>query len=87
MVKPNFGVSTKEAYQTLNINELKHCDVDKVVKALSDGDYHLVCSLLFNNLEGSSFKLNSKLKDIKMELIDYGFDGALMSGSGSTILL
>lgn len=85
LVKPNFGVSTKEAYQTLNINELKHCDVDKVVKVLSDGDYHLVCSLLFNSLEDSSFKLNSKLKDIKMELIDYGFDGALMSGSGSTI--
>lgn len=85
LVKPSFGVSTKEAYQTLNINEVKHCDVDKVLKALVDGDYSLVCSLLFNALEQSSFKLNNKLKEIKDELLAFGFDGALMSGSGSTL--
>ena len=85
LVKPSFGVSTKEAYQTLNINEVKHCDVDKVLKALVDGDYSLVCSLLFNALEQSSFKLNNKLKEIKDELLAFGFDGALMCGSGSTL--
>lgn len=85
LVKPSFGVSTKEAYQTLNINEVKHCDVNKVLKALVDGDYSLVCSLLFNALEQSSFKLNNKLKEIKDELLAFGFDGALMSGSGSTL--
>lgn len=85
LVKPYKGVSTKEAYTNLDINNLVHIDVNRLIDALNQGDYHYIAKSLFNSLESSSFKIEPSLKKIKQEIIDHNFDCALMSGSGSCI--
>ncbi len=85
LVKPKKGVSTKKAFQALRYDELIHADCAVIIKALKENDYGLLVENLKNSLEQSAFHFVSQIKDLKEELIEYGFDGALMSGSGSTV--
>ena len=85
LVKPREGISTKEAFQKLDFSNIKHPDYRKVAKALSQGDYDDFINSIGNSLEEGAFKLMPNLVKLKQELIDYGFDMALMSGSGSTV--
>ena len=54
-------------------------------QALIANDYEGVLQSLGNTLEQSAFKLVPQIATIKQELLALGFDGALMSGSGSTV--
>ncbi len=85
LVKPYKGVSTKTAFNTLNFDECSHPNIEKVKTALINQDYDIFVSSLGNTLEYSAFKLVPEIKEIKKELISCGFDGVLMSGSGSTV--
>ncbi len=85
LVKPKRGVSTKTAFEMLDFNKCEHPNVIKMKEALIEQDYQGILEQLGNSLEESAYRLVPEIKDIKQELIDFGFDGALMSGSGSTI--
>lgn len=85
LVKPSAGVSTKEAYQTLNFQQCNHPDCSNVISALQEDNFNLLCKSLGNTLEHSAFLLCDEVKDIKNKLIHMGFEGVLMSGSGSTV--
>ena len=48
-------------------------------------DYQAVIDNLQNTLEIPSIEMVPEIEDIKRKMIDLGFDGALMSGSGSCV--
>ncbi len=85
IVKPKWGVSTPKAFRNLDLSNLYHPDTKSVVKALNKNDYNLFIENVGNTLEDGAFKLVPQIKKIKKELIDFGFDTAIMSGSGSTV--
>ena len=80
LVKPKKGVSTQKAFTSLDLSKVKHQDCRKMKK-----DYQAVIDNLQNTLELPSIKMVPQIKEIKKEMMKLGFDGALMSGSGSCV--
>ena len=83
MIKPNCGVSTKEAYAGI----ARHPEAEGQIKqALLEGqsfaDMH---PLLVNDFEPTVFALHPEITEIKQRLLDAGAVYAAMSGSGSTV--
>lgn len=86
VIKPNFGVSTKEVYNSLDLSKIiKHVETEKIVKAIENDDLDIVCSNMKNILENVTLNKYKVLKSIKRDLSKLGAKGALMSGSGPTI--
>jgi len=85
LVKPNRGVSTKMAFEMLNFEKCSHPDALAMKEALIHQDYNAMLNQLGNSLEESAYRLVPQIANIRQELINFGFDGALMSGSGSTV--
>ena len=83
LVKPKTGVSTKEAYETLDMAKCDHPDIDKLKLALEEGSS--LTGLLGNSLEQSALLLNDEIASVKKQLKDLGGEHVLMSGSGSTV--
>lgn len=85
LVKPRKGVSTKLAFEALEGKDMVGGHVNEMKKALQSDDYPSVIANLFNTLEKPSIAMVPEIADIKDKLLAMGFDGALMSGSGSTV--
>ncbi len=85
LVKPRRGVSTAAAFNRLDLERAVHPDCLKMKKALENDDYLSVVDNLGNSLEKVSYRLVPEIREIKEDLKYYGFDGVLMSGSGSTV--
>lgn len=91
LVKPGFGISTKEAYQNLKLPQgdgaltPQKADVSMLVHAIQKNDPQTVSGFLVNSLEHSINKKVREIDLIKNELLAQGALGALMSGSGSTV--
>ena len=83
MVKPNCGVSTKEAYAGI----IRHPEVEGQIKtALTEGwSFDAMRPLLINDFEQTVFPLHSEIAEIKQRLLHAGAVYAAMSGSGSTV--
>lgn len=85
LVKPKKGVSTKKAFNQLDLTQDVHQDCHTMKQAIENKDYQGVIDNLQNTLEGPSIKMIPDIKKIKAEMIELGFDGSLMSGSGSCV--
>jgi 4-diphosphocytidyl-2-C-methyl-D-erythritol kinase len=86
VVKPSFGVSTKEVYQNLDIDKIhKHPDTERLIQAIENDDINYVSKNMKNILENVTLRKHTILKDIKNEMIRFGALGAMMSGSGPTV--
>ena len=85
LVKPKRGVSTKEAFELSDQTEPEHPDCRKMGKALIEGNYQGIVDALGNSLEGAALQLVPEIRQVKEALSLLGFDGVLMSGSGSTV--
>jgi 4-diphosphocytidyl-2-C-methyl-D-erythritol kinase len=85
LVKPRRGVSTKEAFALCDDTEPVHPDCMKMKEALMKGDYDGIISSLGNSLEAAALQLVPEIREVKEEMKEMGFDGVLMSGSGSTV--
>ena len=83
MIKPNCGVSTKEAYAGI----VRHPEVEGQIKqALNEGlSLEVMHSLLINDFEKTVFPLHPEIAEIKQRLLDAGAVYAAMSGSGATV--
>jgi len=86
LVQPRKGVSTKQAFKDLDIPKLVHPDVDQIAQALQDGDQLRLFDVMGNALEDKAIRLVPEIDVIKKELIDYGLDFAMMTGSGSVVM-
>lgn len=86
VVKPNFGVSTKEVYKALDINKIfKHPNTESLILAMENNDIEFVSNNMKNLLENVTIRKYPVLKQIKEEMIKSGALGSMMSGSGPTI--
>lgn len=86
LVKPNFGVSTKEVYKNLDFSKIfKHPDTEAIIKAMEEERLEDVCNGMKNLLENVTLRKYPVLKRIKEDMVRMGAMGAMMSGSGPTI--
>ncbi|MBU9721989.1 MULTISPECIES: 4-(cytidine 5'-diphospho)-2-C-methyl-D-erythritol kinase [Bacillaceae] len=85
LVKPPKGVSTKDVYGRLNLNNLDHPDTDGMVQAIKNKDFHGISSRLQNVMEDVTFNLYPEVSKVKERMLQFGADGAVMSGSGPTV--
>ncbi|MGL5567816.1 MAG: 4-(cytidine 5'-diphospho)-2-C-methyl-D-erythritol kinase [Cetobacterium sp.] len=84
LIKPNFGVSTVEAYRQIkNIKNPKMANIDSILNGLKINDLDLVQSEIQNNLEEALLQSNSELKEFKYRLSKVTNMKFFMSGSGS----
>ena len=83
MIKPNCGVSTKEAYSGI----IRHPEAEGQIKqALVEGKLFVdMRPLLVNDFEQTVFPIHPEIAEIKQRLLDAGAVYAAMSGSGSTV--
>lgn len=85
LVKPSRGVSTKRSFNALDMSTALNPDIYKMKAALIHEDYQGVVDTLGNTLEEPSIDFVPEIATIKKEMLELGFDGALMSGSGSCV--
>lgn len=86
IVKPPFGISTRQAYESLILDEnTKHPDIDGMVMAIKDNDLVAVAGMLSNVFEDVATKEYPIINDIKSRLLSLGALGAIMSGSGPSV--
>lgn len=85
LIKPRKGVSTKEAFEIVDNTKPIHPDCESMRDALVNDDYEGVLKNLGNSLEPAAVQLVQEIRTVKELLVQRGFDGVLMSGSGSTV--
>ena len=85
LIKPRKGVSTAEAFHIVDEQEGIHPDCKAMQEALEYNDYDDIISSLGNSMENAAMTLVPEIRKAKKDLLDLGFDGVLMSGSGSTV--
>lgn len=83
IVKPKSGCNTKEVYANLNLDDLVHPNINKVERAMKEGDVALLSRHVGNSLLDAATKLNPDIEPILNELKGLGFEVVSMTGSGS----
>lgn len=82
MIKPEKGVSTKEAYSGIKSYSVSGLTAER---SYSDSDLIGEAGLFKNDFEETVFPSHPIIADIKKRLLDAGAYYASMSGSGSTV--
>jgi 4-diphosphocytidyl-2-C-methyl-D-erythritol kinase len=85
LAKPVIGVSTADVYKNLQVRDIEHPEVDKMVEAIKKKDYEGVCNSVGNVLESVTFNMHPEVARIKEQMKKFGADAVLMSGSGPTV--
>ena len=85
IIKPKQGLSTKIVFTECDKHNLKHGNVNDVIKALETGDDKLLANSLFNSLEEVSMELCPEVKEVKGMLLKDKFKAVLITGSGSCV--
>lgn len=84
LVKPDFGVSTKEAYtQYSKIKDKKNSDIDKIAEGLKNNELEKVEKFSENILEQGLLLSNENIISFRKELKRKYKNRFFMSGSGS----
>ena len=82
LIKPDEGVSTKEAYSGMTSYSASCLTAER---SYSASDLTGEAGLFINDFEATVFPLHPIIADIKKRLLDAGAFYASMSGSGSTV--
>ncbi len=85
LAKPFIGVSTAEVYRRLDLKNVNHPNIGKMIEALQTKDYEKVCGQVGNVLEEVTLNLYPEVAQIKEQMKRFGADAVLMSGSGPTV--
>lgn len=86
LIKPAFGVSTKDVYTALDYAHLPyHPDTQGMIDALANQSKRQIFDKLCNVLEVVTIEMQPQVKVIKQYLLDHGAQAVLMSGSGPTV--
>ncbi|MFP4165085.1 MAG: 4-(cytidine 5'-diphospho)-2-C-methyl-D-erythritol kinase [Chitinispirillaceae bacterium] len=85
---PEFGVSTKDAYSSLDysVTGKRTVSTSDLKAGLKSDNLELVAQNMHNDFEDSVFVRFSRLREIRNSLLKAGCLSAVMSGSGSTLL-
>lgn len=86
LVKPNFGISTKDVYKSLDINKIyKHPNTKKLIEAIEKNDIKYISENMKNVLENVTLRKHIILRNVKDSMIAMGALGSMMSGSGPSV--
>ena len=85
IAKPDISISTAKVYKALKLENVKHPDIDAIMRGIENGDIKEVADNMGNVLETVTVAGNPVINDIKKIMKDNGSIGALMSGSGPTV--
>ncbi|MBM7560956.1 4-(cytidine 5'-diphospho)-2-C-methyl-D-erythritol kinase [Fusibacter tunisiensis] len=86
LIKPGFGVSTKEVYKALKWDTIEnHPNTEAMLKALNQQNRHDILLNFRNVLEDVTLDLFPQVADIKAFLVGHSAEGVMMSGSGPTV--
>ena len=85
IMKPSFGISTRELFSQTTLSSDPSVSIDKLIQGLETNDYLLFLENMTNDLEKVAIKKHPVLQKLLDELTNFGFDKAMMSGSGSVI--
>lgn len=85
LAKPSLGVSTADVYGAFDPDKADHPDTQEMIAALREGDYEAMCDNLGNALESVTMNMHPEVGQIKEQMIKFGADAVLMSGSGPTV--
>lgn len=85
--KPGVNVSTKIAYENLNLNDpaMVHPDIDGMVNAIHEGNLDGMISRMGNVFEPGIIRRYPIIQEIKDLMENNGARKAMMSGSGPTV--
>ena len=84
--KPGINVSTKTAYENLNLAGIgKHPDIDGLIRDIEDGDLYAMASKMENVFEPGIIRQYPVIGNIKELMEEKGALKAVMSGSGPTV--
>lgn len=85
-VNPGFPLATREVYVRLGPDDFSRgARVRALVRALPGGA-HAIAARMVNGLEGAVARLWPGLAEVKAALLEAGALGAVMSGSGPTVI-
>ncbi|MFE8704029.1 4-(cytidine 5'-diphospho)-2-C-methyl-D-erythritol kinase [Cytobacillus sp. FJAT-54145] len=85
LAKPFIGVSTADVYRRLELDHIVHPNTADMIKAIEEDDFNGMCKNVGNVLEDVTLKLYPEVAQIKDQMIRFGADAVLMSGSGPTV--
>ncbi|OQY45303.1 MAG: 4-(cytidine 5'-diphospho)-2-C-methyl-D-erythritol kinase [Anaerolineaceae bacterium 4572_78] len=86
VANPGVGVSTKEAYQSLNLADMLSDRITpKFISALENGDRQAIMGLLHNDFEKSISRKLPIISEIKATMQEHGASNSMLSGSGSSV--
>ncbi|GAA0609026.1 4-(cytidine 5'-diphospho)-2-C-methyl-D-erythritol kinase [Virgibacillus siamensis] len=86
LAKPNIGISTRNIFPKVIMEEITHPDINEVMTALWEKDFSRLAAAAGNALESVTFSLFPSVGLIKEKMLKAGADGVLMSGSGPTMV-
>ncbi len=86
IAKPDFEVSTKWVYESLDLSKVtKHPDTKAVIDAIARGDLDALKASTANVLESVTEREYPVISEYKALLYEKGARASLMSGSGPTV--
>ncbi len=85
LVNPRIKISTKEVFSKVKKEEIEERKINDMTSAIYNKNHELMAREFHNSLEKIAFEMEPKIREIKNQMIDLGLDGALMSGSGSSV--
>lgn len=86
IVKPPFGVSTKEVYKDFDLSKvIFHPRTEDIIRAMENDDIHFVSNNMKNLLENVTLRKHRVILNIKESIRSYDALGTMMSGSGPTV--
>ena len=84
--KPGINVSTKLAYENLNLKSVsEHPDIDGMISAIDERNLHGITSRMQNVFEPGIIRSYPVIQEIKDLMENEGALKAMMSGSGPTV--
>ncbi len=85
LIKPDEGVSTKEAYSGITRHPEVEGEIQQAVAMMQQKCTEIDSAVFVNDFEATVFPNHPKIAEIKKRLLDAGAYYASMSGSGSTV--
>ena len=86
LVKPSFGVSTKEVYKSFNLDRVRvHPKTENLIEAMKNDNLDYVANNMKNLLENVTLRKHNILIKIKEDMNRYGAVGSMISGSGPSV--
>jgi 4-diphosphocytidyl-2-C-methyl-D-erythritol kinase len=85
IVKPEIGVSSKQAYQFFDI-AVKPADKTTLAQFKRTISKNSIYKIMSNDLEGPVTSNVTSLNKLRKTLLTYGFDKVMMTGSGSAFI-